>query len=178
MVSHSYPWPVRSKSSGRIQGRFKDILKNIQGTRADRGVRGFFSRNTADCISAVTTTSTCGLTTIGCAAWEWEPTLVFATHHILSGEIPYTWKSLLSWNGCLDMKPRVNWSIMVNSLNVSKRRHENRRMSRENPVLPVNRAILHGPWPVYKVDYLVLGTLLSSFVLLNTKVVFCPYLRS
>lgn len=44
------------------------IFKDIQGARADRGVRGFFSRNTAECISAVTTTSTCGLTTIGCAA--------------------------------------------------------------------------------------------------------------
>jgi len=31
---------------------------------------------------------------------------------------------------------------------------------------------------VYKVDYLVLGTLSSSFVLFNTKVVFCSYIRS
>ena len=31
---------------------------------------------------------------------------------------------------------------------------------------------------VYKVDYFVLETLLSSFMLLNTKVVFCSYLKS
>jgi len=31
---------------------------------------------------------------------------------------------------------------------------------------------------VYKVDYLVLGTLLSSFVLLNIKVIFTQELKS
>jgi len=34
----------------------------------------------------------------------------------------------------------------------------------------------HGPWVVvYKVDYFVLGTLLSSLVLLNTRVVLLPH---
>jgi len=31
---------------------------------------------------------------------------------------------------------------------------------------------------IYKINYLILRILLSSFVLLNTKVVFCPYTRS
>ena len=37
---------------------------------------------------------------------------------------------------------------------------------------------MHRPWSVvYKVDQFVLETLLSSFVLLNTKVIFCFYMR-
>ena len=38
---------------------------------------------------------------------------------------------------------------------------------------------VHRPWPmVYKVDYFVLGTLLSSFILLNIKVVFYFYSKT